>query len=175
MPIQSHQLSPASLRQIQRKINELLRKEVLHRQPDDYDLYKPGFCAPIQIVPKQRAGSLQFGKPEGVRVFVQHRNSVLAAVDFMYKGHQLKLTTVHQGAGLRSMLMVLNKLENKYKHSPIACHPEFIYFLLGEWPYIKVRAGKEITYFHHPKERLTAVPADRLLKQIRTIIQHHQS
>jgi len=155
------------------KISELLRKDVLHQPAEDHRLYTPGFCLPIQIMPKQ--GTLKLGRPEGVRVFIQHGDSVLAAVDFMYHGRQLKLTTIHQGGGLDSMLVMLNKLEKRYKRYPGACRPELIYFLLGRSPYIKVTAGREIRFFHQPKEKLIAVTAEQLLRNISAIIKHRQS
>ncbi|HVV04174.1 MAG TPA: hypothetical protein VHC96_08115 [Puia sp.] len=156
-----------------RKINELLRKNVLHQSPEDHRSYAPGFCMPIQLMPKQ--GTLKLGAPEGIRVFVQQDDKVLAAVDFMYHGPQLKLNTVHQGSGVRSMLVILNKLEKRYMRYPGACRPELIYFLLGNSPYFKVTAGKEIRYFHQPKEKLLAVTAEQLLRNISSIIKHHQS
>lgn len=173
MPLQSYTLPPKVRQQVNKKINELLRKDVLHRGPEEDAHYAPGFCLPIQMTPKQ--GVLKLGRPEGIRVFVQEGDTVLAAVDLMYQGAQLKLTTVHQGSGLRTMLVMLNKLEERYKREPGPCRPELIYFLLSNSPYIKVTAGRDIRFFHQPKEKLVAVTAEKLLSNISYILQHRQS
>jgi hypothetical protein len=175
MPIQSFRLPKATKQKVKRKIRELLNKNVLHSVSEDYTLFESGFCMPVQIVPKPQIDSLKFGKPEGFRVFIQHESAVLAAVDFVYRNNRLITITIHQGKGLQSILTALNKLEKKYEQYSKAFRIELIYFLLAPGSYFRVSSGKQVTYFQHHKERLTSVSAERLQKQIVTIINHHKS
>lgn len=174
MPIQTYKLKPEISKKINRAVTGLLRKNVLHKAAPADKLFESGFCMPIQNVPKRQLNSLKFGKPEGYRVFIQHANTVHAAVDFVYGKTGLKMTAIHQGQGLYTILVILNKLEKKYRSSKAPCYPELIYFLLAEGPYIRVTTGKKTTYFHSNKDRLGTISPDQLKKKIETIIKHHQ-
>ena len=174
MPVQTYTLPPDTARKIKRKIKDLLRRSVLPVNPNDYRVYKPGFCMPVQLIPKKQVDSLKFGKAEGFRIFIQQGINVLAAVDFTYSKTQLITTAIHQGQGLQTLLKALNKLEKKFKLQKQACYPELIYFLLTPGVYFKVSAGRQVTYFHYHKERLTTISAKRLQNQVLSIINHHQ-
>jgi hypothetical protein len=175
MPIQSYKLPPDISGKVKKKINQLLRKKVLHTMPEDEASYQAGFCLPIQLVSKPNADPLDFSKPEGFRIFIQKESTVIAMVDFIQRNKRLALIAIHQGPGLHVLLKALNKLEAKYDKLKAACRPELIYFLLSKGPFLKVKSGKQVSFFKYHHDKLSPVSPKQINREITSAIKYYQN
>ncbi len=170
MPLESLHLNGAVKAKLRRKIRWLINTEILHTRAGSAASYDLGFCMHIQVVPKKQFNSFEFGRPEGIRAFIQSGDNVIGAADFLFNRKILKLSYVHQGHGLNVLLEMLNKLEKKYARMRSNCHAELIYFLLAPAPYLLVKSGKKKQFYHSKKGRLLPVSSAGLKKEINGIL-----
>jgi|GEM_PF-3329042 len=175
MPLESVKL-PASLKKvIERKIKKLLAQDVFFG-PTVETPYRAGFCLHMQVVPRGQVKSLQFGKPEGIRVLLENKNNVLAAVDFRKTpSGRLKISNIHQGKGLTKVLDTLNQLEKMLATAKQVWEPELIFFLLSPVPYIKIKSGKKVEFLKLEKGKIKKVTPISIKKEIATAVNSHQS
>jgi hypothetical protein len=170
MPLQSLKLSSSQTLDLKEQIRWMLNKQLLQLPKNADSNYDLGFCMHIQNVPRKEYEFLNFGKPEGIRAFIQSGTNVIAAADFLFTGNKMKMSYVHQGNALRLLLIVLNKLEKKYARSRKIYNAEFIYFLLSPGLYILIKSGKTKQFYYSTPKRLVPVSGDALKKQINKII-----
>ena len=173
MPLQSLKLPASVFTKLKRKIRWLISNNIIPPSKKSTASYDLGFCMHFQIVPKKEIISLNFGSPEGIRVFIQSGINVIAAADFLFTGKKLKLSYVHQGHGLKLLLAMLNKLEKKYAGDKEICHAELIYFLLAPGPYILIKSNKKRQFYHSTGEKLVAVSYEGLKNQVNKILTQH--
>jgi len=168
MPLHSYPLNDTLHHRIRRKVATLCKTGIL--TVPNSKKFTVGFCMPIQLVPQKQIASLRFGEPEGLRIFIQCGEDVVAAVDFFFKNHKLKLSQIYEGNGLQELTVLLNRLEKKYATTDKLFHVELISFLLSPGIYMLARGKKEIHYYTFSKERLSAVSAGKLQKQVDQLI-----
>jgi hypothetical protein len=170
MPLQSLKLPAPLYLKMRKKIHSLIEKNNLNDSEKIDASYDLGFCMHIQIVPKKQFDSLFFGKPEGIRAFIQSGTTVFAAADFVFAGKKLKLSYMHQGQGLNVLLTTLNKLEKKYAGDKEIMNAELIYFLLAPGPYILIKSDKKNQFYYATAKKLSPVTLEGLKKQVNKIL-----
>lgn len=168
MPLQTLPLPASVHKRLTAKLRLLIRSGDLEI-PDGQG--QPGFCMAIQLVPKRQLRSLAFGRPEGLRMFVETNNKIAAALDFLYAGNRVKLAQVYQGQGLYELLNALNKLEKKYARDKTVFHVQLISFLLAPGFYLLAISKKGKQFYHASPKKLTALSARQLQTQIGQLIQ----
>jgi hypothetical protein len=172
MPLQSLNL-PASIHSSLRKATRnLIKKNLFASEKIDVS-YDVGFCMYIQSVPKKQLRLFSFGRPEGIRAFIQSGKNVIAAADFLFTGKKLKLSYIHQGDGLKILLSVLNKLEKKYAGKKGFFYAELIYFLLAPGPYLLIRSKTTKQFYYSTAKKVTPVSVTGLKKQVTKILDQH--
>jgi hypothetical protein len=170
MPLQSIKLKADILAKLKRRIRALIAKDILHPTTEIDHSYGIGFCMNIQIVPKKQIDSLSFGKPEGIRVFIQSKNSIIAAADFLYGKKNMKLSYLHYGHGLKLLVASLNKLEKRYKRHKDIYTAELIYFLLSNGLYILIKSRKQRQFYQSTHEKLSVISSEKIKKQVTNIL-----
>jgi hypothetical protein len=170
MPLQSLKLPFETVAKLKRKMRQLIKDNLFHSTPKIDHSYTIGFCMHIHVVAKKQIESFAFGKPEGIRAFIQLGDSVAAAADFTIKNGRLKLSYLHHGPILKQLLSAMNKLEKKYSSHKEPCHAELIYFLLATGPYILIKSKKEKQFYQSTPEKLIPISAEQMKKQIISIL-----
>jgi len=170
MPLQSLRLSISLRAKLKRKTRQLIAKGFLLPVKSGDSSYDVGFCAHIQNLPARRGRPLIFGRPEGIRVFIQSGTFVIGVADFLFAGKNLKLSHVVTGHSLKPILATLNSLEKKYVKDKISRHVEFVQFLLSGDPYMLVKSPGRKEYYHSNSKRLKAISPEKILRQVNQIL-----
>jgi len=172
MPLQSLKLPVALHSKLRKKTCNLIEENLYSFKKIDAS-YDIGFCMYIQSVPKKQFRSLAFGRPEGIRTFIQSGKKVIAAADFLFIGKTLKLSYIHQGDGLRLLLNVINKLEKRYAAKKDPFFAELIYFLLAPGPYILIRSKTRKQFYYSTPKKVMPISIAGLKKQMNKILYQH--
>jgi hypothetical protein len=172
MPLESLKLNASLYSKLRRKTSRLI-KEILPPTEKIDRSYQPGYCMYVQSVPKQ-FNSFSFGKPEGIRVFIQSGKNVIAAADFLFGRKNLKLSYIYQGEGLKMLIAALNKLEKKYSKEKQVYHAELIYFFLAPGPYFLIQSGRKKQFYYSTTEKILPISPEALKKRIAMILTHHK-
>lgn len=172
MPLHSLKIPISIHSRLKKATRNLVKKKLFASEKVDIT-YDVGFCMYIQNVPKSQYTFFSFGRPEGVRAFIQTGKNVIAAADFLFIGKKLKLSYIHQGDGLKILLHMLNKLEKKYAGKKDIFYAELIYFLLAQGPYILIRSKTKKQFYYSTAKRVMPISVAGLKKQVNKILHQH--
>ena len=173
MPLESLKLPPTLHRNLKRKTSALKRK--IFNDADKIDgRCELGFCMYIQTVPKGQFNAYSFGKPEGIRAFIQSGITVIAATDFLFAGKNLRLSYIYQGKGLRVLVSALNKLEKKYSRDKEVYNAELIYFFLASGPYLLIKSKRKKQFYYTTSKEVIPISYENLRKKITTTLLRHK-
>ena len=172
MPLKPAILNKATERSILRKIRFLQKSEIIIDGEAEAEIAFPMF---IQLVPKNQIRKFSFGKPEGLRVFVQEKRRIIAAMDFSLQTKVLKLVQIHQGPALKTLIKMINALEKKYEKRKSVYHVELISFLFTRGLYVLVRSGKTIQFYYGSTKKMVGVSPDQFKAHIEETMKDQQN
>jgi hypothetical protein len=171
MPLKPIILKEATERAIMRRVRVLQESDIIVDGEAKAEIVFPMY---IQLVPKQQLRKFSFGKPEGLRVFIQEKKKIIAAIDFSITGKVLKLMQVHQGPALKMLVKMINSLEKKYSRTRGIHHVELISFLFTRGLYVLVRSGKNRQFFYGAPNRFLKVTENEFKAHIEKTMKGQQ-
>jgi hypothetical protein len=170
MPLKSFHQKAEYRTRIEKRIESLRKAGVLSGVDDRISECSPHFQMAIQFVSKEQVSNFSFNKPEGIRVFVQSGKKIVAAVDFLFSGNQLRLLHVCQGPPLQLLILTLNRLEKKYAMTSGHFHAEVISFLFTPGVCIMTKSGSRRHFYYATVKKLIPLSPEDMTTQLQSVI-----
>jgi len=131
---------------------------------------KIGFSIDLQFVHAKEIDTMDFGKPEGIRLVLFEGKQAVSIVDFIYSGREITFLHSIKKDHLKNSLDLIKSIEKEILNNPKKYAATYLNFLINLSPFVLIKNKSSIIYFKYEKKRLIRQTKKDIKKELKSIV-----